>query len=223
MKTQAGGAEQGSQFDNLLSEIAASADVLAKAVDTDEDGKIAAAAAEGGEDTEEGEEGADSVAGGDGDDVMTKSLKVTGPDGAEFDAIDATDLLKSLVAEVSNLKGVVTELSKLTMGNVTLTKSLESGMVKLGGLGRGRKSVVVQVHGRPGGDLTKSLTGGDAAQAGDDLRLGKTEFLAKALELVEAGKLHARDVNHTETLLNRGAQPQEHVVQAVYAAAGVNR
>lgn len=200
-------------FEALLDEV----DQLAKALPAAEDeadAKIAAAAADG---EEEGEE--EGEAAGD-DEGLTKSFKVVLEDGTETDAIDAGDLIKSMVERLDVAEGNDGLMLKAMQGLVAqsaalgdLVKSLQGQVAKLSSEGRGRKAVV-SISERPAAssDLAKSQ-----AEAGHTMNA--QEFLAKALSLCESGALSAHDIAVSEICINQGNPPPPNVVAAVAAAS----
>ena len=144
---------------------------------------------------------------GDADDapMMGKSMTVE-IDGKQVEAVDGTELVKSLMGQVEQLGGKLTasedKLAKAlteTLGVVksqgAVIKSLQDTVAKLATAGRGRKSAVV-VH-EPGTDLTKSQPAGS--------QMSVQEIMAKALSAQTAGRLTGIDVARVEGYLNQGA------------------
>lgn len=175
-----------------------------------DDAKIEAAAADGdnaGEaaDAGDGAEGADADEGGDDGEQFGKSLRVIGDDGEEEEAIDATDLLKSLVEKVEGLEGetgqVLGKLADLVKSQASELAALRGQVTKLAGAGRGRRAVV-SVAEKP--NLAKSL-GADGGEGGDQPEgIPAREFMAKAMEACNAGRLTGLEVARAESYLNRG-------------------
>ena len=171
-------------------------------VDTDDtDKKVMAAAADGDADDEGGS------ADGDADDkpMMGKSMTVE-IDGKQVEAVDGTELVKSLMGQVEQLGGKLTasedKLAKAlteTLGVVksqgAVIKSLQESVARLASAGRGRKSAVV-VH-EPGTDMAKSQTGGEV--------VNNNQIMAKALSAQTAGRLSSVDVARVESYINMGA------------------
>lgn len=212
-----------SAYAELLKELQGEHDALAKALPAEGDGddKIAAAAAEGGDGKGEpdGDEGKAGVSDGDADDKgkepMAKSMTVKLEDGSEAEAIDATDLIKSLSDEVKGLGGKLTETEgtlakalsdtlELVKGQTQLIKSLTERVTALGSKGAGRKAVLT-VH-EP---LAKSQT----AQAEPE-GVKPQELLVKALGAQKEGRLMAHQVSAIETYVNTGRPVPEHLVKA---------
>ena len=212
-----------SKFDALLAELQSEVDTLAKAmppVDGDGDGdddadasdtsaadkRIRAAA--GGE--PDGDEGDPDGGDGDGDEpeVMGKSLPAVRAivDGVEVEAVDGTELVKSLMTQVDVLgkqaTGAEQRMAKAleqTLGVVksqgTLIKSLTEQVAALRSAGRGRKAVV-SVQDPPA--MTKSI-------AGDSATARKPgELMAKALSAQASGRLTSVDVARVEGYVQAG-------------------
>lgn len=206
-------------FEALLAELNTEVESMAKALpaaddmppgDEDEgdvdtaatDKKVMAAAGDGDADDEGGEP--DGDADDEGKPMMGKSMTVE-IDGKQVEAVDGTELVKSLMGQVEQLGGKLTasedKLAKAltdTLGVVksqgAVIKSLQDTVAKLATAGRGRKSAVV-VH-EPGVDLTKSQTAGS--------QLSGNEIMAKALSAQTAGRLTGIDVARVEGHLNQG-------------------
>lgn len=163
----------------------------------EDDAAIAAAAADGeaaGEAADAGE--------GEGDEPLTKSFRFSTDDGEEVEAVDATDLLKSLVERVesneTDMGKAVGMLTDLVKSQVAELGALRSEVSRLGSVGRGRKAVVT-IADKPGaGDLAKSLPGeGEEGITAND-------FMAKAMDACTAGKITGLEVARCESYLNRG-------------------
>mgnify|MGYP000213868314 CR=1 FL=1 len=168
------------------------------------DKKVMAASGDGDADDEGGEP--DGDADDEGSPMMGKSMTVE-IDGKQVEAVDGTELVKSLMGQVEQLGGKLSaaedKLAKAltdTLGVVKsqgeLIKSLSSQVAKLSSAGRGRKSAVV-VH-EPGTDMAKSQNGGAPMLTGN-------EIMAKALTAQSANRMTAHDVARVEGYLNLGA------------------
>jgi hypothetical protein len=193
-----------SDFDELLKTLEAAADetdTLAKAIPAED-----AADDDNIEDAADGEEGENPEDAEEGDDTkpMAKSMNAI-VDGEEVEAIDATEILKSLHDRVDSNASVLAKALDTTMRALNsqnaLIKSLSDKVEKLSGQGRGRKTVVT-VHERQGSTMTKSEP--DAVAPG--------QILAKALSAQAAGRLTASDVSKVETALNIGASVPADIV-----------
>lgn len=215
-----------SQYEKLLEEL----ETMAKAMpgdDAADDEKIAAAAAEGNPDADgDGENdvtsddlnpeglGDEGEGEGDGDDeeTMGKSFALKLEDGTELEAIDGTELVKSLMARVESNEGTVMKALGTAVdllgkqGN--MIKSLQDEVKKLAGEGRGRKTVV-SVSEKPvaGATMAKSQGAADGLSA--------NEFMAKALAAQASGRLTGLDVARAESALNKGLPVPQDVVNRV--------
>lgn len=215
-----------SQYEKLLEEL----ETMAKAMpgdDAADDDKIAAAAAEANPDADG--DGKNDVTGdglnpeglgdegegeGDGDDeeTMGKSFALKLEDGTELEAIDGTELVKSLMARVESNEGTVMKALGTAVdllgkqGN--MIKSLQDEVKNLAGEGRGRKTVV-SVSEKPvaGATMAKSQGAADGLSA--------NEFMAKALAAQASGRLTGLDVARAESALNKGLPVPQDVVNRV--------
>lgn len=214
-----------SQYAKLLEEL----ETMAKAMpgdDVADDDKIAAAAADGNADADG--DGANDVNGepvgsddagetGDddstaGDDTLGKSFSMKLDDGTELEAIDGTELVKSLMARVeSNEESVMKALGsavELIGKQGAMIKSLHDKVSKLAGEGRGRKAVVSITEKPTAGTMAKS-------QSAADEGMSANEFMAKALAAQAAGRLTGLDVARAESALNKGLPIPQDVVNRV--------
>ncbi len=216
-----------SQYEKLLEEL----ETMAKAMpgdDVADDDKIQAAAAAANPDADgdgendvtgddlntEGSEGLGDEGEGDGDDkeTMGKSFALKLEDGTELEAIDGTELVKSLMARVESNEGTVMKALGTAVdllgkqGN--MIKSLQDEVKKLAGEGRGRKTVV-SVSEKPvaGATMAKSQGAADGLSA--------NEFMAKALAAQASGRLTGLDVARAESALNKGLPVPQDVVNRV--------
>lgn len=188
--------KQPSAFDKLLGEL----DTMTKALpagDMDGDKKIALA--DEGDDSDKKKEG-------DGDNTMTKSMKVTLPDGTVVDAEDGTALVKSLLARVEDTEDVMAKALGSAIGlikaqgealakNNDLVKSLQQKVADLSNEGKGRKTLV-NIHENASAVLTKAETPG----------MTGVEFMAKANAAHTAGKISGKDLTVIDVSL-RSQQP----------------
>lgn len=211
-------------FEKLLEELDA-IQTLAKSdpVDADDgdDAGIAEAAAEGEDGDEghaepDGDEGIEGEGDGDGDEGMAKSFSLKLEDGTEVDAIDGTELVKSLIDRfdaqedtLAKALGGIVELIKSNAETVrsqaALIKSLQGDVKRLGGEGRGRKTVVSVAEKPVAETLAKSEPEG----------MNANEFMAKALSAQQAGKITGLDVSVAETSLNKGLPVPTNIVRRV--------
>lgn len=215
-----------SQYEKLLEEL----ETMAKAMPGDEgvdDDKIQAAAAAANPDADgDGENdvtgddlnpeglGDEGEGEGDGDDeeTMGKSFALKLEDGTELEAIDGTELVKSLMARVESNEGTVMKALGTAVDLLgkqgDMIKSLQDEVKKLAGEGRGRKTVV-SVSEKPvaGATMAKSQGAADGLSA--------NEFMAKALAAQASGRLTGLDVARAESALNKGLPVPQDVVNRV--------
>lgn len=211
-------------FEKLLSELqelGAEQETLNKALPADDgkdDDKIQAAAADGGDGDGDGDgagdgdgDGDDAKGDKDGDEPMGKSLgTVTLESGEQVDAIDGTELVKSLMARVETSEGQMQKALEGAVGLIksqgAMIKSLSEQVNKLAGAGRGRKAMLTVTEKTPAGQqMSKSEPAGMSGE----------EFMAKALTAQAAGKILAKDVSAIEMYLNRGMQIPAHLIARV--------
>lgn len=218
-------------FEKLLAELdglATESETMRKALPADDgkdDEEIRAAAGEGGdadgdEDDEadkegEGEGEGDAAGEGEGS-PFGKSMTLVDEHGETVEAVDGTELVKSLMADVAGLQekfgaheGQLSKALESTLGLVKsqgeLIKSLSKQVEKLGSAGRGRQAVLTVAEKNAAGVMAKSQP---AAMSG-------TEVLAKALDAQRAGKLTALDVSRLENALNAGMAPQAEILSRI--------
>lgn len=205
-------------FEKLLSELqelSTEQENLSKALPADDgkdDEKIQTAAADGGDGKGDGDGDKDGDKDGDGDgEQMGKSLgTVTLADGSQAEAIDGTELVKSLMTRVETTEGQMQKALEgaigLIKGQSAMIKSLSEQVAKLAGTGRGRKTVVTVTEKTPAGTpMNKSEPAGMTGE----------EFMAKALQAQATGKILAKDVSAIEMYLNRGMPIPAHLIARV--------
>lgn len=196
-------------FENLLSELqqmSAEQETLSKALPTVEgkdDEKIRAAAAEAGDgegkDDKDGKDGKGGKDCGDGE-QMGKSLgTVTLESGEQVDAIDGTELVKSLLTRVETTEG---QVQKALEGAVSLIKSqgamiksLSEQVGKLADTGRGRKTVLT---------VTEKKSVGETTLVKSESGMTPVEFMAKSNAAFTAGKITGKDLTVIDVCLREG-------------------
>lgn len=197
-------------FEALLKElgdVAAEHDTMAKAMpepvapnpeDDDEDGDDAAIAAAA---AEAGAKPAAPAADADDAPAFGKSFEFTDAAGATHEAVDATDLVKSLIARVDSVDDVLAKALTSMAGSLKaqgeLIKSLSGQVQSLSGQGRGRKAVLSVVEKPAIGEMTKSQP---------DAGVTPEQFFAKANAAFDAGKISGKDLNVVSVCL-RGNHP----------------
>ena len=208
-----------SNFDALLAELQGEVDTMAKALppidgdDEDEDDqadtgvadkKIARAAGEEPDGDESDPEGGD----GDGDEpkMMGKSMQAVRAivNGEEVDAVDGTELVKSLMGQVETLgkqaSGAEARMAKaleqtlsVVKSQGTLIKALTEQVASLRNAGRGRKATVT---------LAEPPTMAKSMQQAPQSTPG--ELMTKALSAQSAGRITSLQVARVESYLNSG-------------------
>lgn len=215
-------------YEALLEEL----ETLQKSMDQgdSDDEKIAAAAAAGDDDEDDehdepdGDEGMGGEGDGDGDEgSMAKSFSFQLDTGEVVEAIDGTELVKSLQDEVALLKsereatqgelGVVFDAFKAQLKKQTeciksqgqLIKSLSAQVEKLSSEGRGRKSIAA-----PNAAMAKSM-GADAGGLTPD------RLLAKANAAFDAGRISGKELTVIDVSLRHGAALDDGLMARVLA------
>lgn len=148
------------------------------------DDKVIAAASEDSNDD------ADKV---DEEQIFSKALSVVDAAGNPVDAIDATDLIKSLQDKVGEQDTVLAKalggIGTILKTQNTLIKSLRDDMAKLAGQGAGRKAVFMAID-KPGvGDMAKSMG------AADEGKLSVEDFFVKANTAFDGQKITGHELN----------------------------
>lgn len=147
---------------------------------------------------------------------MAKSMQVTLADGSVVEAEDGTELVKSLMEQVSGLEGTMAKALGAAVGLIKrqgeqlaahgdLVKSLQTKVAELSGEGRGRKTMVTVID-KPG-QLAKSETPGMTAP----------EFMAKSHAAFNAGKINGTELTIIDVSLRQGALPDAGLISKVMA------
>jgi hypothetical protein len=200
-------------FAKLLGDLEA----LQKSLPTgdEDDEKIKGAAADGEQlsaeaDVIDGEPGEGDPAADEGKgEEMAKSFQFELEDGTHIDAVDGTQLVKSLMDRLEKTEAdatsAVEQVVEVLKGQDTLIKSLQADVKRLSGEGRGRKAVV-SVSEKPAiGTMQKSEPAGVSEQ----------EFMAKALTAQAAGRISALDVSVCENSFAKGLKAPADIVARV--------
>lgn len=208
-------------YEALLEEL----ETLQKSMDQgdSDDEKIAAAAAAGDDDEDDehdepdGDEGMGGEGDGDGDeDPMAKSFSFQLDTGEVVEAVDGTELVKSLQNEVALLKSeretAASQSEKVfqaVLGQLKnqgrLIKSLSAQVEKLSSEGRGRKSIAA-----PNAAMAKSM-GADAGGLTPD------RLLAKANAAFDAGRISGKELTVIDVSLRHGAALDDGLMARVLA------
>lgn len=179
-----------------------------------DDERIQAAAGEGDGDADGGEDA------GDGDeDMLGKAMEVTLDNGEKVQALDGTELVKSLIQQtkaqeqelieaataLTQTVNMVKSFQQVITKQDALIKSLQESVETIGKQGRGRRTVI-SIHDKPDGE------GADLNKA-----MGMTvdQFLTKSLDAMKEGKITGTDVSRIESYLNRGMQVPEALIKKV--------
>ena len=189
-----------SNYEDLLKKLDAvgAEEVLKKAVDDESDDEI---------------DDADDAA-------LSKSTEETyeikGKDGEVYEAIDGTELFKSIQEKVSSQDEVIGRQDSLIqkVSDVLVTqfakqdlliKSMQNEISALKKSGTGRKSMLSIVE-KPGLDTFKKS---------EPEGMGKEEFMMKALDAQKIGKVSGFDIARAEMALNTGLAVPEQIVRKV--------
>lgn len=147
----------------------------------EDDEMIAAAAADA-----EGDGDADAAGTGAVD--FGKSFEFTDEKGEKHQAVDATELVKSLLDRQQATEGALAKAMETMVGALQkqgeLIKSLTAKVEQVSTQGRGRKSLVSVAEKPDAGTLTKSEQPG----------LSPDEFFAKANAAFDAGKITGKEL-----------------------------
>ena len=176
----------------------------------DEDDKKIAEAAESN-DEENYDEPADekSEDKNEDDDSMGKSFSFQLDSGETVDAIDGTELIKSLMSKIDDqevsVKKIIGTTLDLIKSQGEQISALKTEITKLGSEGRGRKTVVSIAEKPTTGTMEKSEPAG----------LSGEEFMTKALAAQVAGRLTALDVSIAEASLLKGLPVRADIVNKV--------
>lgn len=207
-----------SNFDELLkslAQVAEGADTLAKAAAAaplgEDDKTVAAAAADAGVEVTEGNPEDD-----DPDELgeaFGKSLGANA-DGAEM--IDATELVKSMLARQDATDGVLAKAMTSMVGAMSkqneLIKSLQAEVRTLAGQGRGRKTMVT-IADKPG--VADVLAKSEAAEEG---KITTGELLAKSHAAHAAKKISGVELNTIDVCLRNNWPIDAGILQKVALA-----
>lgn len=205
-------------YEKLLDDL----ETLQKSYAAEEDDKniqAAAAEAKGEEDEEELDENGKPIVKpaakkeGEEDAPMAKSFIVTTADGEKHEAVDGTELIKSLNDKVEALqKGAESEKTDLTKSLTILAdviksqgaliKSLNDKVEIISNQGAGRKSVTT-----PTPAMIKSLQ--------SDQPLSGQEFMLKANAAFDAGRITGKDLTVCDVALRMGSTLDQNLVNKI--------
>lgn len=196
-------------FNELLKALEAAEDNTPAPVppveDGEDDDQIAAAAADGDND---GDADGDNDGDGDGDvkgkgkPMMAKSFSFTDDNGNKQEAVDATDLIKSLMAKQDSAESVLakalTSITSTVNKQNDLIKSLNARIDSLSRQGSGRKTMVSVLEKPSVGDSAGTLAKSEGAG------ITPADLMAKANTAFDAGKITGRDLNVVSVCIRGG-------------------
>lgn len=152
--------------------------------DDEDDSAIAAAAADGEGDSMDDDE--------DDAPIMGKSFEVISEDGTKHEAVDATEMVKSLFERAESheetLAKAIGSFTTLVQKQNDMIKSLSEQVKSLGSQGRGRKAVL-NVSEKP--DVGTTMAKSEGASQG----FTAEQFFAKANQAFDAGRISGKDLN----------------------------
>jgi hypothetical protein len=158
----------------------------------------------------------ENVEAADVEEELGEVFEVQGKDGEIFDAVDGTQLVKSLIKTVQEqgleikaqekaINKVTDVMLTLTGSQETLVKSLQAELAALKKAGSGRKSVLTISEKPDATTLTKSEPAG----------MEQEEFMAKAMAAQKEGKVMASEISIAENALFHGLAVPERIVKKV--------
>jgi len=142
---------------------------------------------------------------------MTKSFRFELDSGESIEAIDATELIKSLHADIYRLRSNqaqdesaveqgIAGLLKVVKSQGQLLKSLQAQVAKLGNSGNGRKSVLFADN-----EMLK-------AQAPE---LTSEQLMLKAQTAYDAGRITGKELSTLDVLMRYGETPDADLVRRI--------
>jgi hypothetical protein len=200
-------------YELLLNDLEA----LQKSYAADEDDKAIRAAAEGND--EELDEDGNPIAkkpaakpDGDEGKPFGKSFTLIAEDGTEAEAIDGTDLIKSLQDEVvalgqsakdekEDLTKSITILSNVIKSQGSLIKSLQEDVAKLSNQGAGRKSIMA-----PTQDMAKSMQ-----------PISTETFMMKANAAFNAGRISGKELTVCDVSMRHNESIEPALISKIFA------
>lgn len=178
--------------------------------DPEDDEMIAAAAGEGAP-----APAAAPAAAGDEDGEFGKSFEFTDAAGNKQQAVDATELVKSLIDRQDTTETVLAKamnsMTSLVQKQGDLIKSLTQEVRSLSAQGRGRKTMLNVAEKPDAGVLAKSQ--GAAADG-----MTTQEFFAKANAAFDAEKISGKDLNVISVCLRSNHAIDPELIQRVVSA-----
>jgi hypothetical protein len=144
---------------------------------------------------------------------FAKSFNGTTADGEEFEAVDGTELIKSLndridtfvsgaEVEKADLSKSLDALVGVIKSQGEMVKSLQAQVEKLSNEGRGRKSIT-----QPSADMTKSLGASEPLNAGS--------FMLKANAAYDAGRLSGKELTVCDVAIRMGSDIDPSIITKI--------
>jgi len=159
---------------------------------------------------------------GEESELLGKSFEVTNENGEKMEAVDGTELVKSLIAQIDEFKqekvtheaglmkslgvmsGLLKDQATALKEQSDMIKSLQAEVATMRGEGRGRKSVV-SVMEKPSTQMTKSQQEGPTAE----------EFMMKAASARDAGRLTAIEMSTIELSLQKSVPIDKRLINKI--------
>ncbi len=177
-------------------------------VGDDDDKKIAEAAEENDENHAEADDENGSEEATD-DESMGKSYSFQLDSGETIDAVDGTELVKSLMTKIDGQEASMTKAMAVTLDLIKSQgeqiSALKTEVTRLGSEGRGRKTVVSVAEKPAAGTMQKS----------EPVGLSGEEFMTKALAAQAAGRITALEVSIAEGSLLKGLPVRGDIINKV--------
>lgn len=201
-----------SKFDELLTKLDALGETPLKKSQPDENTEKDPEDPENGEGQDGGEEN-----------LFGKSFLVTDESGEEHEAIDGTELIKSMALQLKKQETEFAEKTESLMKSIggfeavaeklvdalstqeTLLKALDEKVETIQGRGRGVKSTLTLVDKPDAVQLKKSEPEG----------MSPDEFMAKAMIAQKEGRIGSHQISIAETSLNNGVPVPQSIVRQV--------
>jgi hypothetical protein len=241
-----------------LTKAIAEQSVLAKslsAAPVDDDKKIAAAAADGaaaGGDTgtvdsdanadneDDEDKDKDGDAGGEGGGDLVKSFSLQLENGEVVEAQDATELIKSLQADIDTEKqgraadteqflkafgdtiGIVSDLAESVKSANEKVADAHAQIVELKKqnetLAKSLAAFGNEGRGRRSVDVTVHSKPPVNGEADKDVELSRPELLAKSLAAMKAGRISGAEASKVEAALNMNVKPNKEIMSRILGA-----
>jgi hypothetical protein len=148
--------------------------------------------------------------------LLEKAFKVVLPDGTETEALDATDILKALNADVGTIRtGVLPQVLAIMGKQQNMLKALVDEVKELRGQPTPRRSTIT-LHEK---NVTSAGSAGGGASLAKAEGMTAGEFMLKAEAAFDAGRISGVEARHVNLLINRGVQPDPELVAKILGNA----